>query len=307
MQNIFFIIILLFTANCTSSNGDNSKDMADSAATRIKPEPKDVVEPNIEAFYNNEKEDVGKIEDVLQKTKEIKDINQRVIAITQEFIGTPYVGGTLNVPEEEELYVNTTALDCLTFVETVAALAKASEVENPTVNDFLKNLRSIRYRDGKINGYPSRLHYISEWSINNEKRGNFKEITGEYDLSEKKVKTIDFMTKNSHLYPALNNKEVLEAIKENEKALQDLHYSLIPTGEVENAAKNFLRSGDIVAIETTKDGLDVSHVGIVNIKNGTPYLIHASSKYKKVLNDTLPLKDYLKRQKSPGIRVFRLS
>lgn len=187
MQPIFFIIILLFTANCSSSNNGNSKDFADSVATSINPEPQDI-EPNIEVFYNNEKEDVGKIKDVLQKTKKVKDINQRVIAITQEFIGTPYVGGTLNVPEEEKLYVNTTALDCLTFVETVIALAKSSELENPTLNEFLKNLRSIRYRDGKINGYPSRLHYISEWSINNEKRRNFKEITGEYDLSEKKIK-----------------------------------------------------------------------------------------------------------------------
>lgn len=305
MRIVFSIItLMLFLGSCTRADAGKSSGSARAGACEeIAGKAEDLP---LDPFYNDEKVDVAKLKAVLDKVKDIPDINDRVIAITQEFIGTPYVGATLNVPSGEQLYVNTTGLDCLTFVETVISLASAAATDSHSVEDYLRKLRSIRYRDGAIDGYPSRLHYISEWSIDNGRRGNIKEISGECRLSEKKVKTIDFMTRNRNLYPALKDEAVFQAIKENEKPLKDLHYAIIPTAEVNHAAKNFLKSGDIVAIETTKPGLDVSHVGVINIQNGIPYLIHASSKYKKVINDTLPLRDYLKRQGSPGIRVFRL-
>lgn len=297
MQHVILIIGLLMTLNfCRSAV--TSDGNAGSSPT---------VEKHIDAFYNDSTRDVAKIQTVLDKTKQIKNLNDRIIAITQEFTGIPYVGGTLNIPTREQLYVNTSGFDCLTFVETVIAIAKASDDNNPDIDDFLSYLQSIRYRDGHINGYPSRLHYISEWAIDNGLRGNLKEISEDCGLAVKKTKTIDFMTRNRHLYQALSSDSIYQAIKNNEKPLENLEYYIIPASEVEKAAVNFLQSGDIVAIVTNKQGLDVSHVGVLNIKNGIPYLIHASSKYKKVINDTLPLKDYLNRQKSPGIRVFRIS
>ena len=306
MRISFFIIILtLLVSSCTSAGAGNRGDTSGNRIDCDSTEQTNCDLP-LDPFYNNEKADVAKINSALRKVSDISDKNERVIAATQEFIGTPYVGGTLNLPEKEQLYVNTDGLDCLTFVETVIALSAAADSGQPTLDDFLRKLRSIRYRDGKIEGYPSRLHYISEWSTDNSRRGNFSEITEKCDHAVKKVKTIDYMTKNRQLYPALKDEEVFNAIRDNEAPLKDLHYSIIPTESVDKAAKSFLKSGDIVAIVTERPGLDVSHVGVVNIKNGVPYLIHASSKYKKVVNDTLPLRDYLKQQKSPGIRVFRL-
>ena len=307
MQYIALILTLLMTLNfcssaITSQGGDNSS--VENDKEEIAHTSKEFEE---EVYYNDESVDVAKLESVLKKAKGVKGTNERIIAITQEFIGTPYVGGTLNIPPKEQLYVNTNGLDCATFVETVLALTMASGRENPSVADFLRNIRTLRYRNGEINGFPSRLHYTSEWAMDNERRGNFKEITPDYELSEKRVKTIDFMTKNRHLYPAMADDDEFQAIKENEKALKNMHFSIIPTSKVDVAAKKFLRSGDVVGIVTNKAGLDLSHVGFINIKNGIPYLIHASSKYKKVVNDTIPLKTYLQKQGSPGIRVFRLS
>ena len=299
---IGLILSLTFCLSCSADKGSRNND---SGINTIEASG-DNDKKTVDAYFGNKEEDVAKLEGILKKAKDIKDINERVVAITQEFIGVPYAGATLNIPEQEALYVSTSGVDCSTFVEIVIALALASERENPDINDFLGKLQSIRYRGGQIDGYPSRLHYISEWSIDNARRGNFKEIGGECPLAETRVKTIDFMTKNRQLYPALKDEKVLEAVKANEKALKDLRFSFIPGAQVENAAKDFLKSGDIVAIVTEKPGLDVSHVGVINVKNGIPYLIHASSKYKKVVNDTVPLKVYLNRQKSPGIRVFRL-
>lgn len=306
MYSILSTLILLLTLNfCSTSNMASSSVANDSGSSEEMITPLNAEQP-VNAFFNEDKADIGKIEAVLKKVKDIDNINDRIIAITQEFVGTPYIGGTLNLPSEETLYVNTTGVDCTTFVETVIALALASEQPNPDVNAFLRKLKSIRYRNGEIDGYPSRLHYISEWAIDNEKRGNFSEITNQCNLSEPRVKTIDYMTKNRSLYSALANDTVFEAIKENEKQLKNLHHSIIPTSLVNKAANNFLKNGDIVSIVTNKPGLDVSHVGIINIKNGIPHMIHASSKYKKVINDTVSLEEYLQKQKSPGIRVFRL-
>ena len=276
--------------------GDSS--MVDSVAVQQ--------EETVAAFYDNEARDVEKVRAVLGKIKDTDNVNERVVTAAREFLGTPYVGGTLNVPTEETLYVNTSGVDCTTFVETVMALAMASGGSEPKVADFLKALRSIRYRDGRIDGYPSRLHYISEWGIDNARRGNFREITPDYAKAERRVKTIDFMSRNRNLYPALADEAVFEAVKEHEQALANLEFAFIPTARVEEAA-GFLKSGDIVAIVTEKPGLDVSHVGILDLSSGVPHMIHASSKYKEVIADTTPLKDYLQKQKSPGIRVFRIS
>lgn len=305
MYNFISIIILLVTMNyCSIANNSNESSNNKSENEEI---PCQLIKKSGHTYYNNKAADEHKLQNVLNKTKNINDIHERVIAITQEFIGTPYIGGTLNVPREEQLYVNTTGVDCTTFTEMVMALALAGEEENADIESFLEKLQSIRYRNGKIAGYPSRLHYISEWAIDNSKRGNFREITNECVESVESKKTIDFMTKNRDLYPALKDNEVYEKIKEAEMPLRNLEYSIIPTSQVNKAAKSCLMSGDAVAIVTNKEGLDVSHIGFINIKNGIPYLIHASSKYKKVINDTTPLKEYLQKQGSPGIRVFRMS
>lgn len=304
MKPFLSIATLILALNCCSSgSGGHTADSREDSGSEQRLE--EAVRA-ADVFFNDSAADVAKIEAVLAKVKEIPDVNGRIVAATQEFIGTPYIGGTLNLPKREQLYLNTTGVDCSTFVETVIALAMASGTDHPDIDTFLGRLQSIRYRDGKIDGYPSRLHYISDWAIDNARRGNFREITPDYPHSEKRVKTIDYMTANRSQYRALADEAVYEAIKRHETPLKNLHFSIIPTAQVENAASSFLKSGDIVAIVTDKPGLDVSHVGVVNIKNGIPYLIHASSKYKKVVNDTVPLKTYLQRRKSPGLRVFRV-
>lgn len=292
-------------ANSTGQPSDSSvtQELADSQEDKPLPD----IETELVCFYDRPEIDIPKIEGILKKSHGISDLNNRIVAITQEFIGTPYGGGTLNIPKDEQLYVSTSKVDCIIFVEMVMAMAKASEKDNAGITDFESRLRSLRYRNGQIDGYPSRLHYLSDWAIDNERRGNLMEITSQSPFSQQRSKTIDYMTTHRDLYPALSNDSIFDAIKETEVPLKDLKFSIIPASKVNLAAEGFLKSGDIVAIVTDKESLDVSHVGIVNMKGNIPYLIHASSKYKKVVNDTVSLKDYLQRQKSPGIRIFRTS
>jgi len=71
---------------------------------------------------------------------------------------------------KEKLIVNVSAFDCTTFVETVLALARCAVVGKCSNHEFRKHLKSIRYGNGKISGYSSRLHYFTDWLRDNEKR-----------------------------------------------------------------------------------------------------------------------------------------
>ena len=62
-----------------------------------------------------------------------------------------------------------------------------------------------------------------------------------------------------------------------------------------------------MALTTNIKDLDVTHVGIIKMVDGVPHLMHASSKQGKVIVDDLSLSDYLKRNRTQGIRVFRLA
>jgi len=68
-----------------------------------------------------------------------------------------------------------------------------------------------------------------------------------------------------------------------------------------------IEDGDILAMITSKPGLDTSHIGIAVWQNGRLHLLNASNIYKKVVLDTQTLYTYQQKQASQlGIRVFRL-
>lgn len=207
----------------------------------------------------------------------------------------------------EILTVNINEVDCTTLIDYLSALALTGGEHRTSWRDFTYNLERMRYRGGEIKGYPSRLHYISDWIVDNTHRGNLEEVTGRCDLATYEVKSLNFMSVNRNLYPALADSANFAAIKETESGYRNHRYPIIKTSRVGNAAKTFLRTGDIVALCTNKKGLDVSHMGILFIdEKKVPYLLHASSKAGKVILDTTPLDQYLTKNRLAGIRVIRL-
>ncbi|MBD5210485.1 MAG: DUF1460 domain-containing protein [Bacteroidales bacterium] len=208
---------------------------------------------------------------------------------------------------DEVLTVNIDEVDCTTLIDYVAALALTGGEHRTSWRDFVYNLQRMRYRNGEVKGYPSRLHYISDWIVDNAHRGNLEEVTNRCDLATYEVKSLNFMSANRNLYPALADSANFARIKEAESGYRNHRYPIIKTQRVGNAAKNFLRTGDIVALCTTKKGLDVSHMGILFIdEKKVPYLLHASSKAGKVILDATPLEQYLTKNRLAGIRVIRL-
>lgn len=231
---------------------------------------------------------------------------RRIAVAAAAFEGTPYAAGTLE-GEPEALTINTGQLDCTTFVETVMALARTAGEKRRSWHDVAYNLRLLRYRGGRVNGYASRLHYVSDWIIDNSQRGLLREVTADFPGADHQVKTLDFMSRHRDLYPALADDAEFERLKNAEIGYRVHRFPYIKTSRLTKQALARLREGDIVAMTTKTDGLDVSHMGIITIVDGEPRLVHASSAGGRVMVDSRPLAEYLRRSpKVTGIRVIRL-
>lgn len=224
------------------------------------------------------------------------------------FLGTPYVANTLEINDEEELVVNCDEVDCTTLVEYVLAMSLCSEQGNQMSEDeFVNNLQKIRYRNGEIDGYTSRLHYISDWINDNVRKGTIEDVTAANSPYTTTV-DISFMSSNPDKYPKLKNSpEDVTKMAEYEKAITGQEIYWVPKDQVKLTGLPWIKNGDIIALTTNIPGLDVSHMGIAIYINGNLHLLHASSKKKEVIVDQMILSRYLERNKNiTGIRVVRI-
>lgn len=245
-----------------------------------------------------------------KKLEEVRGINQpsygdSLVTIGKTFLRTPYVAKTLEIGDKEDLVINLRGLDCTTYVENVLALGVMLSLDNNGLEPFAKALQAIRYRDGKLDGYPSRLHYFSEWIANNHRKGLIREITK--DMGGIPItKDINFMSAHRELYPFLSDEDNYLQIKASERYLNDRPIYVLAKDKIESK-EHLLQSGDIIALATSIEGLDVTHTGFaIRLSSGRIHLLHASSSSGEVEVSELPLADYLKNiRHNTGIMVAR--
>ena len=258
-----------------------------------------------EVRWHDESADTVKIEELIKIATPVGDMNSRMSAIARAMLGTPYVAHTLE-GDIEMLTVNMAQVDCTTFVEVVASLARTA-AHRGSWRDFINALEEIRYRNGVMNGYGSRLHYISEWSVDNGMRGVLKEISREAPRNNYIVKTIDFMTRHRENYAALADSAEFERIKGVESGLRGHRFCYIKARDIASKEIDaWLKDGDIVAFVSTLPDLDVTHLGLIVDEGGTKKVLHASSRQKEVVLSSESLAEFVKRGGYKGIRVFRV-
>lgn len=234
---------------------------------------------------------------------------KNILEVAQSYLGTPYVAGTLEVEGKERLIINEDSLDCTTFVELAVARWLALQADSLTLE---QQVQALRYRGGVIDGYLSRLHYFTDWVDENARRGVWRELTPEDNNPMWVSDTLElsFMSEHPQSYPYLKaHAWAVDSIKaiEQRYAHYPIHYLgkehlNLPPEELP------IRDGDILALVTTIEGLDVTHLGFAVWRGDTLHLMHASMKLGRVVIDEQSLYDYLKNRKScPGIRVVRLA
>jgi len=231
-----------------------------------------------------------------------KPLNVVILELAKSFLDAPYQAGTLDLykTEAERLIINLHSFDCFTFVETVLALARCIKKQKTSFADYKLELEFIRYRNGKLNNYESRLHYFSEWVLNGSQKGIVKLINGP-DLIQK---PIFYLSQNDKTNCAKNNK----VIQDSEKRLSNLKLPSFNCFSLQNPSQlALLQAGDIIGFTSNIEGLDINHVGfLIQKPDQTLSFIHASSRNQKVeiYKDTLA--NYCSSLKSnSGILVTR--
>ena len=229
----------------------------------------------------------------------------------RQFHGIPYVAHTLEVNDSEQLVVNTRQLDCTTLVETVTALTICVQQENRQWTDYLKTLRTLRYRQGVIDGYSSRLHYFTDWIDDKQLMGIVSEIQGPNPpfTALQKVK-VGYMSQHPQSYKALKaNAALVPIIKRQEQQLTGKTYRYIPKQAIKNTQllRQTIKDGDIIAITCNKKGLDIAHLGFAVWQKDGLHLLNASSIHHKVVTEPMTIRQYLQKHSTfTGVRIIRI-
>jgi len=232
------------------------------------------------------------------------EIGELIIKIANEFLGFPYVGGTLE-GDPEMCRVDLSGMDCVTFYEYCLCIARMIKLGKSDYQELINELTYVRYRDGVLGDYSSRLHYTSDWIDNNVRKMVVKDITKEIGGELFKL-NLDFMSTHPQYYPALKNDPVLvKKIAKIENNINSREHYYIPKEKVKRT-EQLLQNGDIIAFATDKKGLDYAHTGLAYVDHDDQArLFHASSKQKKVTLD-VRLYQYIANIKSDiGITVAR--
>lgn len=255
--------------------------------------------------------DTVKINELLQQgyNSGLKTPNELVAFYAQKLLDTPYVAHTLE-GDSEMLTINIDQLDCTTFVETLYALTRTTLNSRYSWRDYAYNLENLRYRNGEMTDYSSRLHYISEWIVNNRSRGNLMEVTADIPTADYMIKNINFMTTHKDNYKSLkDDPAMVDKIRNFEVGYRNHRMPILKKQWLGNKkVKAALKSGDFVGLVTKIEGLDISHLGIVyKDENGEIYLLDASMSGGKVQLEKENMFDMLRHSKSNiGLRVFRI-
>lgn len=232
-------------------------------------------------------------------------VGEIMIGVGKSILGTPYVGKTLEINAEEPLVVDLTGLDCTTFLENAVVFTRLIQSGNLTEEAFYTELETLRYRNGERDGYLSRLHYFTDWILENERKGIITQVSEELGGSPWQ-REINFMTGHADLYPFLEGEEMIGELAEVEEQISATQMYYLPKAELASLESG-IRNGDLVAITTTVNGLDIAHVGFAIWHEGRVHLFHASSSQKKVVISDKPLADYLAGNRSQsGVMICRL-
>lgn len=235
------------------------------------------------------------------------EFGDRIQQVAQQFIGDPYRAYLLDQSPTEQPFISLSEFDCVLFLETVLALtsvlSSAQPVDmSPTAypstavrpldhgqdhaqvesieNNLFQEIQRYRYHDGKLESYCNRLHYFSDWVLDNQRRGLVKDV-GIIPLK----RSLNFMTEHWQKYPKIvNNQSLKNCIQTAESTisqkLQDGQLNYIPIDRLRQQEPN-LRSGDLIGLVTDIKGLDVTHSGFL-YRQGLPGskspvgLLHAS-------------------------------
>lgn len=307
----YIVMLLVLVVALTALAQQNRCQGCASSADSTEKKCCELQKPNAYATTYSAADSI-KVEALLNEARSLDKQTNLVLFFARKLLGIPYVAHTLEVNKEEQLVVNLRQLDCTTYVETVCALTLCARNQQFTFADYCHWLGQLRYRGGELKDYTSRLHYFTDWIEDNTRMGFVSETQmNEPPFNAVQTVKVGFMTANPQYYAMLkDNREFQAVIARQEQALNGRQYRYILKTDITNtpAMRNAVKDGDIIAILTSKKGLDTSHIGIAVWHSDGLHLLNASQIRKKTVEEPMTLREYMKKHPTQtGIRVVKLS
>jgi hypothetical protein len=203
--------------------------------------------------------------------------------IMQELQGIRYRANPLDdFGDREVCSVDLTSFDCVTFVETTLAFARMLKQGGRKPSDLLRQVGFIRYRQGSVGNFSTRLNYTTDWFVDNEKKHVLRllsNLPGEQRFTQK----VGFMSNHPDKYRQLvAHPDLVEVIRRQEDAINERHLKYVPLDKIASA-ETLLCTGDIVGVCTNQSGLDIAHTGLVlRTEDGVAHFVDASSMKKNM-------------------------
>ncbi len=249
--------------------------------------------------------DTVRVIEILDKAKGLSGA-EATMAIINEFMGCSYSDESQE-GENEALVINVDEVNDRTLLDNVVAMKRTLVSPNPDWRDFVRNLENVRYRKGERSDFASRLHYMADWISDNTYKGNVKELTDGLPSARSTQKSLDRITHEIDLHPALKDSATLERMKFVEMGLRSIRVPYLPKESINRLSKD-LHDGDIIVMLTKERDTDADHVGFITIDGGKAYLIHASKEAGSVVKEPKTIDDYFRHggKNIPGYRIIRI-
>jgi hypothetical protein len=218
-----------------------------------------------------------RVAQLLSGTKNDRSTASRIEVLSGQFLGQSYKPNPLiGSADTAEVFTATfDGFDCVTYIETVLALARASNAD-----DFTEWLRKIRYQQGRIQ-WDRRNHYMTLWIRNNIRRGILRPVsTPEVPIHTKE--------RVLNVIPGL--------------AAQRTLIKCVPKAAAPKLERH-LQTGDLIFFASTRKNLDVFHAGIIVRDRKRVLMRHASRSQGSVVEQELT--DFLKANRMAGVITVR--
>jgi hypothetical protein len=168
---------------------------------------------------------------------------------------SPYNAFSLDKTRDEVLRIDLKSFDCFLFVEQLLALVNSHDVSG-----FAEAVRNLRYEAAQVN-YCSRYHYFTHWADNAIRKGLMVNLSSSLSHAVTRSILLNYMTSHASAYAPMRLEKNRDCIIQKESA-RVTNQTYIPINSFQ-AVLGLLRSGDIFALVTDVQGLDVTHVGFL--------------------------------------------
>jgi hypothetical protein len=197
-----------------------------------------------------------------------------LVALARDAIGRPYLAFSLDQGPREQLRLDLGRLDCFLFVEQLLAVVHLQpQPPAQAAKAFADQVKQLRYDGGQVD-YCHRHHYFSRWAAAAERQGLLRNITASLPGARSRRVPLQFMSTHPQAYRPMEQTRNRACIAKLEANLT-VSQTFVPTAALGQALP-LLRNGDIFGLVTRVPGLDVSHVGFVEVDGSRRHALHAA-------------------------------